>query len=60
MSRRTLHLHHDKHHATYVRTVNDLLEKASRAPAPLESVIVEARQSDDRTLFNNDLHSRCR
>ena len=53
MSRRTLHLHHDKHHAGYIRTVNDLLEKASTAPTTLESVVVEALRSDDRGLFNN-------
>ena len=53
MSRQTLHLHHDKHHAAYVRTVNALLEKSSRTPTTLESVVIEAHQSNDRALFNN-------
>ena len=53
MSRRTLHLHYDKHHAGYVRSVNELLTKASRAPIALESVVIEARRVQDQALFNN-------
>ena len=48
----TMHTHHGKHHARYVRVVNDLL--GDRAGArPLEDVIAEALERGDRKLFNN-------
>jgi len=53
MSDRTLHFHHDKHHAAYVKTLNDLLQAAGKSPSSLESVILEASKSVDRKLFNN-------
>jgi Fe-Mn family superoxide dismutase len=55
ISDRTLHFHHDKHHGTYVKTVNELLEKAGKSPATLEEVIVGAAKEGEkgRKLFNN-------
>jgi len=53
MSDKTLHLHHDKHHATYVKTLNELLDKDARTPASLEDVIRDASRSGERKLFNN-------
>lgn len=53
MSSRTLSFHHDKHHATYVKTLNSLLDKTGSTVDSLESVIRGARASDDRLLFNN-------
>jgi len=53
MSDRTLHFHHDKHHAAYVKTTNELLQKAGASPRSLESVILEASKSGDKKLFNN-------
>src|ERR1700722_14594094 len=53
MSDRTLHFHHDKHHATYVKTVNELLEGAGKSPQTLEAVIRDAMRSGDHKLFNN-------
>ena len=53
MSERTLHLHHDKHHATYVKTVNELLEKDGRTARCLEDVIQDASAAGERKLFNN-------
>jgi Fe-Mn family superoxide dismutase len=53
LSERTLHFHHDKHHATYVKTLNDLLARAGRAPATLEEVIRDSAGKGDRKLFNN-------
>ena len=35
ISERTLHFHHDKHHAAYVKTLNELLARAGRSPATL-------------------------
>jgi Fe-Mn family superoxide dismutase len=48
----TMHTHHGKHHARYVRTVNDLLDHRAGAQ-PLEDVIAEARERGDCKLFNN-------
>jgi len=53
MSDKTLHLHHDKHHATYVKTLNELLEKDGRTGRSLEEVILDASKAGERKLFNN-------
>lgn len=53
ISDRTMHLHHDKHHATYVKTTNELLVASGRIVASLEQVIAEALQAKDHKLFNN-------
>jgi len=52
ISDNTMHFHHDKHHATYVKTLNELLEKAGKSPASLEDVIREAAKGEKK-LFNN-------
>lgn len=49
VSARTLHHHHDKHHAKYVEVMNGLLEKEARAPEPLEAVVRRA----EGKLYNN-------
>ena len=43
MSDKTLHHHHDKHHAKYVDTLNTLLKDKPDAGSTLESVIASAR-----------------
>jgi Fe-Mn family superoxide dismutase len=48
----TLHFHHDKHHAAYVKTTNELLEKAGKSFDTLEAVVAEAHGSGDKKLFN--------
>ncbi len=53
MSADTLHFHHDKHHATYVKTLNELLEKAGKSPGSLEEVIKAAAKGSEAKLFNN-------
>ncbi len=53
MSAETLHLHHDKHHAAYVKTTNELLEKEGSTPQSLEEVVLEARRGGHSKLFNN-------
>jgi Fe-Mn family superoxide dismutase len=53
MSAETLHFHHDKHHATYVKTLNELLDKAGKSPPSLEEVIAAAADSGEAKLFNN-------
>jgi Fe-Mn family superoxide dismutase len=48
----TLHTHHGKHHARYVRVVNELLGEAA-GTRPLEDVIAAAHERGDHKLFNN-------
>jgi len=49
----TLHFHHDKHHATYVKNTNDILQQAGKSFASLEEVVAEAHKAGDKKLFNN-------
>jgi superoxide dismutase, Fe-Mn family len=53
ISDRTMHFHHDKHHATYVKTMNELIAASGKQPASVEDVVREAARSDERKLFNN-------
>ena len=53
ISDRTMHLHHDKHHATYVKTTNELLQKSGKTAASLEAVIADSAKASERKLFNN-------
>ena len=53
MSAETLHLHHDKHHAAYVKTTNELVEKEGLSGRTLEEVVAEARRGGKTKLFNN-------
>jgi Fe-Mn family superoxide dismutase len=53
VSANTLHFHHDKHHATYVKTLNQLLGDAGGSPSSLEDVIRSSAQSGKNKLFNN-------
>ena len=53
MSSETLHLHHDKHHATYVAKANELAAKAGLGDMALEDLICAARERNDQKLFNN-------
>jgi Fe-Mn family superoxide dismutase len=49
ISAETLEYHHGKHHATYVKTLNSLVEGTDKENAPLEDVI----KSAEGPLFNN-------
>jgi superoxide dismutase, Fe-Mn family len=53
ISDKTLHFHHDKHHATYVKTLNSLIESSGKSFASLEALIVETAKSPPKKLFNN-------
>jgi Fe-Mn family superoxide dismutase len=53
ISDQTMHFHHDKHHATYIKTLNELLEKAGATPASLEEAIIDAARGGEKKLFNN-------
>jgi Fe-Mn family superoxide dismutase len=53
ISARTMKFHHDKHHATYVKSLNEQLDKMGKAPESVEAVIRGAKKASDRTLFNS-------
>ena len=53
MSEDTLRFHHDKHHATYVKTTNELLDKSGKSPESLEQLVIDASVAGDKKLFNN-------
>jgi superoxide dismutase, Fe-Mn family len=53
VSAETMHLHHDKHHAKYVETMNGLCEKEGLTPASLEELVQQAKSSGKSKLFNN-------
>ena len=52
LSEATLRTHHDKHHKTYVETLNKLLAEKGEAPDSLETVIGETSLADAK-LFHN-------
>ena len=49
VSEETLKFHHDKHHATYVKKLNGLIEKTSFQGKTLEEIIL----SSEGKVFNN-------
>jgi Fe-Mn family superoxide dismutase len=54
MSSRTLHLHHDKHHQTYVTNLNNLIVDTDLAKAPLEEIVrASAKDPSKAGVFNN-------
>jgi superoxide dismutase, Fe-Mn family len=54
MSSRTLHLHHDKHHQTYVTNLNNLIGDTDLAKASLEEIVrVSAKDPSKAGIFNN-------
>lgn len=53
ISDRTLRLHHDKHHAAYLKKLNDLIGSSGSAYPSLEALIIEAAKSSLKPLFNN-------
>lgn len=52
LSATTMRTHHDKHHRTYVETLNKLLGEADEAPDSLEAVIAQSA-ADNGKLFHN-------
>ncbi len=50
LSAETIEYHYGKHHATYVKTLNDLIADTEHADADLETII---KQAPDGPLFNN-------
>jgi superoxide dismutase, Fe-Mn family len=53
MSRETLEFHHDKHHAKYISTMNDMIKGSPLESADLETVMKESfNDPAKRGLFN--------
>jgi len=57
ISAETIKYHYHKHHATYVKTLNELVQGTRFADMPLEQIVramVSAKDgSDDKKIFNN-------
>ena len=53
VSAETMRLHHDKHHAKYVETVNSLVDKEGLKAATLEDLIVQAKSAGKTKLYDN-------
>jgi superoxide dismutase, Fe-Mn family len=53
ISERTLQFHHGKHHAAYVKNLNDLITGKKFEQMTLEDVIMESWSAKDTGVFNN-------
>jgi Fe-Mn family superoxide dismutase len=53
ISAETMRLHHDKHHAKYVQTVNELCRKEGLRPESLEDLVIQAHAAGKSKLYNN-------
>lgn len=53
MSATTLQTHHGKHHAAYIKKMNDALAERADAPKTVEDVVALAVREKDKKLFNN-------
>lgn len=52
LSRRTLAIHHGRHHAAYVEKTRRLVQHTPLASASLEQIVRTSSQLQDRSLFN--------
>ena len=53
ISAQTMKLHHDKHHAGYIKKTNDLAAKAGLDGLSLEETVRQAKAKGDKKLYNN-------
>jgi Fe-Mn family superoxide dismutase len=53
ISEKTLHFHHDKHNAGYVKTTNELVAAKGQSFDSLEAIVAESQKADDTKLFNS-------
>ena len=53
MSENTLHFHHDKHLATYINNLNDLIDGTEYEAMPLRKIIKKAAAENATKIFNN-------
>jgi Fe-Mn family superoxide dismutase len=52
LSETTMRTHHDKHHKTYVETLNKLLAEQGETSSNLETLIGETAQANDKVFHN--------
>jgi superoxide dismutase, Fe-Mn family len=58
ISRRTLEIHHDKHHAKYVNTMNEMIQgTAFEKESSLQDIVKKSYQEKNQGLFNNAAQS---
>ena len=58
ISSQTMQFHHGKHHASYVKKLNSLIEGTSYEGKTLEQIIKEShRKKEDQAVFNNAAQS---
>jgi Fe-Mn family superoxide dismutase len=57
MSQETLELHHGKHHAGYIKKLNELLDTTPYKASSLRDVILSAHKLNDEAVFNNAAQS---
>lgn len=53
MSKHTLYYHHGKHHAGYVKKLNELIEDTPYSELALEDIVLKAGKLMDAAVFNN-------
>lgn len=54
LSAKTLELHHQKHHQTYITNLNNLIKDSDFSTLSLEEIILQSmNQSDKVSIFNN-------
>jgi Fe-Mn family superoxide dismutase len=53
ISEKTLRFHHDKHHAKYVATANDMIKGTDMEGDDVVTVLRKAFNSKNQGLFNN-------
>ena len=56
ISARTIGFHYHKHHATYVKTLNELVAKSKFADMKLEEIVratADAKDDSEKKIFNN-------
>ncbi|MBI4864148.1 MAG: superoxide dismutase [Candidatus Riflebacteria bacterium] len=53
LSARTLEFHHDKHHAGYVKKLNELIAGTDLVSQPLEKIVVAVSRDARKPIFNN-------
>ncbi len=49
----TLHIHHDKHHAKYVTTTNEMIKGTEMENDDVVTIIKKAHAGQNQPLFNN-------
>mmetsp|Transcript_9926 Transcript_9926/g.28188 ORF Transcript_9926/g.28188 Transcript_9926/m.28188 type:complete len:234 (-) Transcript_9926:531-1232(-) len=57
VSKATLEVHHDKHHAKYVAVTNEMIAGTEMEGDDVEAIIIKAHEASNQGLFNNAAQS---